>query len=142
MHVADTSVRKSSSRHKRILLRSSQLYTALLHIYNSGLDDFVTPLQMLFEDVFDGVEGSQDVGRFMRFAAEGAEEGGRRAGWVRGRQEVRSVCEERKTRSEATKTATGARSCEERSDNINGQRAHGRPLLCDSLRSSMSLSRR
>ena len=35
------------------LLRKNGMYCALLHVYTSGLDDFVTPLQMLFEEVFD-----------------------------------------------------------------------------------------
>lgn len=48
------------------LLRKNKLYTALLHIYTSGLNDFVTPLQMLYEDIFDSATKCEDVGAFER----------------------------------------------------------------------------
>jgi hypothetical protein len=35
------------------LLRDNKMYSALLHVYTRGLDDFETPLQILFEEIFD-----------------------------------------------------------------------------------------
>ena len=46
------------------LLRENKMYCALLHVYTSGLNDFVAPLQMLFEEVFDTAEAASDVGKF------------------------------------------------------------------------------
>jgi vacuolar protein sorting-associated protein 8 len=34
------------------LLRRNAMYTALFYVYNSGLDDYVTPLEMVLEEVF------------------------------------------------------------------------------------------
>ncbi|GMH88404.1 hypothetical protein TL16_g11147, partial [Triparma laevis f. inornata] len=56
------------------LLRKNKLYTALLHIYTSGLNDFVTPLQMLYEDIFDSATKCEDVGAFERRRREEEEE--------------------------------------------------------------------
>lgn len=40
------------------LLRQNTMHSALIHVYTAGLDDFITPLQILFEDVFDNCEVS------------------------------------------------------------------------------------
>ena len=38
------------------LLRSNGMYTALLHVYSRGLDDFATPLAELFEAIFNAAD--------------------------------------------------------------------------------------
>jgi len=38
------------------LLRDNGMYTALLHVYGRGLDDFATPLAELFEALFDAAD--------------------------------------------------------------------------------------
>ena len=38
------------------LLKKHGLYTGLFHVYSSGLDDFVSPLEILFEAVFDSAD--------------------------------------------------------------------------------------
>lgn len=35
------------------LLRSNEMYSAIFYVFNQGLDDFVTPLELLLEKVFD-----------------------------------------------------------------------------------------
>jgi hypothetical protein len=38
------------------LLRKNSMHSALIHVYTAGLDDYITPLQLLFEDMFDNCE--------------------------------------------------------------------------------------
>jgi len=38
------------------LLRKNGMYSALLHVFAHGLDDFVTPLEILLEGIFDSAE--------------------------------------------------------------------------------------
>jgi len=38
------------------LLRKNSMHTALVHVYTAGLDDFITPLQILYEDIFNNCE--------------------------------------------------------------------------------------
>eukprot|EP00520_Triparma_pacifica_P000356 CAMPEP_0118635700 /NCGR_PEP_ID=MMETSP0785-20121206/2214_1 /TAXON_ID=91992 /ORGANISM="Bolidomonas pacifica, Strain CCMP 1866" /LENGTH=1039 /DNA_ID=CAMNT_0006526747 /DNA_START=209 /DNA_END=3325 /DNA_ORIENTATION=+ len=54
------------------LLRNNKMFSALFHVYTSGLDDFVTPLQILYEEIFDTADSSEDIHRF----ANGRQNGG------------------------------------------------------------------
>merc|ERR1719223_301565 len=38
------------------LLRANEMYSALFYIYNQGLDDFTTPLEILCESIFDAAD--------------------------------------------------------------------------------------
>jgi vacuolar protein sorting-associated protein 8 len=38
------------------LLRRNEMFTALFYVFNQGLDDYVTPLEILLEKVFDGAD--------------------------------------------------------------------------------------
>ena len=38
------------------LLRSNEMYTALFYVFNQGLDDYTTPLEMLLEKIFDDAD--------------------------------------------------------------------------------------
>ncbi|KAL7552323.1 hypothetical protein ACHAWF_015556, partial [Thalassiosira exigua] len=44
------------------LLRQNGLYTGLLHVYSSGLDDYVSPLEALLEAAFDAADGVDGEG--------------------------------------------------------------------------------
>ena len=39
-----------------LLLRKYEMYSALLHVFVHGLNDFVTPLEILVEGIFDSAE--------------------------------------------------------------------------------------
>ena len=43
------------------LLKKHGLYTGLFHVYSSGLDDFVSPLEILFEAVFDSADNTEST---------------------------------------------------------------------------------
>lgn len=53
------------------LLRNNKMFVALLHVYTSGLDDFVTPLQIVYEEIFDAADSCDDVHEFARVRQEG-----------------------------------------------------------------------
>jgi hypothetical protein len=38
------------------LLRSNEMYSAIFYVFNKGLDDFVTPLEIMLEKVFDDAD--------------------------------------------------------------------------------------
>lgn len=42
------------------LLKKNMLYTGMFHVYSSGLDDYVSPLELLFEGIFDEAETTID----------------------------------------------------------------------------------
>jgi hypothetical protein len=46
------------------LLRNNKMFVALLHVYTSGLDDFVAPLQIIYEEIFDAADADPDVHGF------------------------------------------------------------------------------
>jgi len=41
------------------LLRRNEMYSALCYVFSHGLDDFVTPLEILLERIFDGADGGK-----------------------------------------------------------------------------------
>eukprot|EP00985_Skeletonema_marinoi_P020986 scaffold12631_cov133-Skeletonema_marinoi.AAC.6 len=43
------------------LLKKNSLYTGLLHVYSSGLDDYVSPLEILFDAIFESVDESEGI---------------------------------------------------------------------------------
>ena len=43
------------------LLKSNALYTGLIHVYTNGLDDYVSPLEIIFEVVFDAADTAEDM---------------------------------------------------------------------------------
>ena len=44
------------------LLKKNALYTGLFHVYaNGGLDDYISPLEILFEAVFDSADIVEDA---------------------------------------------------------------------------------
>ena len=43
------------------LLKKHGLYTGLLHVYSSGLDDYMSPLEILFEAVFDSSDTAENM---------------------------------------------------------------------------------
>lgn len=43
------------------LLKKNALYTGLLHVYSTGLDDFTSPLEVLFEAIFDALNSSNCI---------------------------------------------------------------------------------
>ena len=46
------------------LLRANEMYSALFYVFNRGLDDFTTPLEILMERIFDAADtGNITVGR-------------------------------------------------------------------------------
>lgn len=45
------------------LLRRNDMFSALFHVFSHGLDDFVTPLEMLLERLFDTADEGQPVVR-------------------------------------------------------------------------------
>ena len=46
------------------LLRRNKMFTALFYVYNNGLDDYVSPLEIILEEVFDKADvGSTSINR-------------------------------------------------------------------------------
>lgn len=43
------------------LLKKHKLYTGLLHVYSSGLDDYLSPLEIVFDAVFDSADTADVV---------------------------------------------------------------------------------
>lgn len=43
------------------LLRKHSLYTGLIHVYTSGLDDYTSPLEILLDVVFDSTDSAENV---------------------------------------------------------------------------------
>lgn len=43
------------------LLKKHSLYTGLLHVYSRGLDDYMSPLEILFEVVFDSSDTVENM---------------------------------------------------------------------------------
>ncbi|GKY91185.1 hypothetical protein MPSEU_000091200 [Mayamaea pseudoterrestris] len=43
------------------LLRANEMFSALFYVYNQGLDDYVTPLEILLERIFDEVDSGGAV---------------------------------------------------------------------------------
>ncbi|KAL3802605.1 hypothetical protein HJC23_011929 [Cyclotella cryptica] len=43
------------------LLKKNALYTGLIHVYNTGLDDFSSPLEVLFDAIFDSINTSNCI---------------------------------------------------------------------------------
>ena len=43
------------------LLRNHGLYTGLIHVYSSGLDDYMSPLEVLLDVVFDSTDTAENV---------------------------------------------------------------------------------
>lgn len=43
------------------LLKKNALYTGLLHVYSTGLDDYTSPLEVLFETIFDALNSSNCI---------------------------------------------------------------------------------
>lgn len=43
------------------LLKKNALYTGLFHVYSNGLDDYVSPLEILFEALFDSADSSESM---------------------------------------------------------------------------------
>ena len=43
------------------LLKKHGLYTGLLHVYSSGLDDYMSPLEILLEAVFDSSDTAENI---------------------------------------------------------------------------------
>eukprot|EP00986_Skeletonema_menzelii_P012485 scaffold6898_cov128-Skeletonema_menzelii.AAC.2 len=43
------------------LLKKNSLYTGLLHVYSSGLDDYVSPLEILFDAIFDLADEAEGI---------------------------------------------------------------------------------
>ena len=43
------------------LLKKNSLYTGLLHVYSSGLNDYVSPLEILFEAIFESADGLDGI---------------------------------------------------------------------------------
>jgi len=41
------------------LLKKHKLYTGLLHVYSTGLDDYVSPLEIVFDAVFDSADKAE-----------------------------------------------------------------------------------
>jgi hypothetical protein len=43
------------------LLKKNSLYTGLLHVYSSGLDDYASPLEILFDAIFESADASDGI---------------------------------------------------------------------------------
>lgn len=43
------------------LLKKNALYTGLFHVYSSGLNDYVSPLEVLFESIFDAADVADNL---------------------------------------------------------------------------------
>lgn len=43
------------------LLKKNALYTGLLHVYSTGLGDYVSPLEVLFEAIFDSLDNANVI---------------------------------------------------------------------------------
>ncbi|KAL7538868.1 hypothetical protein ACHAXR_009417, partial [Thalassiosira sp. AJA248-18] len=43
------------------LLKRNALYTGLFHVFSTGLDDYISPLEILFEAVFDSADAAEDL---------------------------------------------------------------------------------
>jgi hypothetical protein len=43
------------------LLKRNSLYTGLLHVYSSGLDDYVSPLEILFDAIFESTNAQDGI---------------------------------------------------------------------------------
>lgn len=43
------------------LLKKNRLFTGLLHVFNSGLSDYITPLEVLFDAMIDSVDTVEDT---------------------------------------------------------------------------------
>jgi len=43
------------------LLKKNALYTGLFHVYSSGLDDYVSPLEILFDALFEAADAVEDT---------------------------------------------------------------------------------
>jgi hypothetical protein len=43
------------------LLKKHSLYTGLFHVYCNGLDDYISPLEILFEVLFDSADAADDI---------------------------------------------------------------------------------
>lgn len=43
------------------LLKKNGLYTGLIHVYTNGLDDYVSPLELLFDATFDAADGVEEL---------------------------------------------------------------------------------
>lgn len=43
------------------LLKKNDLFTGLIHVYSSGLDDFISPLEILFDALFESMDFTEDV---------------------------------------------------------------------------------
>lgn len=43
------------------LLKKNALYTGLFHVYNTGLNDYTSPLEVLFEALFDAINNSNCI---------------------------------------------------------------------------------
>lgn len=43
------------------LLKKNALYTGLFHVYSNGLDDYISPLEILFEALFDSADAAEDM---------------------------------------------------------------------------------
>lgn len=43
------------------LLKQHKLYTGLFHVYSNGLDDYVSPLEIVFDEVFDSADNAEFV---------------------------------------------------------------------------------
>jgi hypothetical protein len=43
------------------LLKKHELYTGLIHVYSNGLDDYLSPLEIVFDAVFDSADNSEVV---------------------------------------------------------------------------------
>jgi len=43
------------------LLKKNALYTGLFHVYSSGLDDYVSPLEILFDALFEAADSVEDT---------------------------------------------------------------------------------
>lgn len=43
------------------LLKKNSLYTGLLHVYSSGLDDYASPLEILFDAIFESTDASEGI---------------------------------------------------------------------------------
>jgi len=43
------------------LLKKNSLYTGLIHVYSSGLDDYISPGEILFDALFESADSSEDM---------------------------------------------------------------------------------
>lgn len=43
------------------LLKKHELYTGLFHVYSNGLDDYLTPLEIVFDAIFDSIDAVEGI---------------------------------------------------------------------------------